>query len=305
MTTPASLSRSQQRRRQKRQNGTVLSFTTMAHPPSRFGHQPRTIALIALDDGSKLLAPLLCPAPTIGMRVCPRMRLSTVQDTGLRVYDLAFEELIAVREPATPNVFPGYILALTGPSGVGKTTIQRMVISMFSEYAVPVPILTTRARKEGDQNDYRYVSKEKFAELLEAGKLIAATNIPSTNEDRWYGYRASDLEAIWKQGKLPVVVTEMHLLQGLANRYGRRSILSFGLLPPGKSRRAMLSSLLHRLRLRGRETEQVLRDRVKNAAKDLAFFTERRDLFDHFVVNDDTQMVLETLHKHVPGMEKR
>ncbi len=305
MTTPASLSRRQKSRRAQRQNGTVLSFTVLAHPPARFGHQPRTIALIALDDGSKLLAPLHCPSPAIGMRVRPRMRLSTVEDTGLRVYDLAFEELAEAREPAHKSDFPGYVLALTGPSGVGKTTIQRLLINMLSEYASPVPIVTTRKRKEGDLDDYRHVSKEKFAELLEAGKIVAATNIPSDTEDRWYGYRASDLDAIWKKGKLPVVVTEMHLLQGLANTYGRRSILSFGLLPPGKSRRAMLSSLLHRLRLRGRETEQAIRDRVKNAARDLAFFTERRDLFDQLIVNDDMQLVVETLRKHIPGVSKR
>ncbi len=306
MTTPASLSRRQKSRRENRQNGTVLSYTVLAHPPARFGHQPRTIALIALDDGTKILAPLHCPSPSIGMRVRPRMRLSTVEKNGLRVYDLAFEELSTMREPTKKsNAFPGYILAFTGPSGVGKTTVQRLAIKMFAEYASPVPIVTTRKRKSGDLDDYRHVSKEKFAELLRAGKIVAATNIPSQFEDRWYGYRRSDLEAIWKQKKLPVVVTEMHLLQGLANTFGRRSILSFGLLPPGKSRRAMLSSLLHRLRLRGRETEQSIRDRVKNAARDLAFFTERRDLFDHLIVNDDMQVVMEALRKHIPRVSKR
>ncbi|MEK7590929.1 MAG: hypothetical protein AAB489_01845, partial [Patescibacteria group bacterium] len=96
--------------------------------------------------------------------------------------------------------------------------------------------------------------------------------------------------------------TEMHLLQGLSAHYGRRSILSFGLLPPGKSKRVMLSQLLHRLRKRGRETEEHIRDRLKNAEKDLAFFTERRDLFDHLLVNEDLPSVIASMKEKVPGL---
>lgn len=305
MTTSPILARSLKRRAHARQCGTVLSFTTMAHPPARFGKLPRTIGLIALDDGTKTLAPVDASVQ-IGARVLPRMRLSTVNDDGLRVYDVAYEALVDVREHTpVPDAFPGYIIALTGPSGVGKTTVQRLIVNMFSDYTAQVPILTTRSRKEGDENDYRYVTKEKFAELLEQGEMAAATNIPSSTEDRWYGYRKTDIEAIWNKGKLPVVVTEMHLLQGITRTYGRRSLLSFGLLPPGKSRRAMLSALLHRMRVRGRETEEAIRDRVQNAAKDLAFFVEHKDLFDHLLVNESAETVVAHLRKHVPGLEGR
>ena len=108
------------------------------------------------------------------------------------------------------------------------------------------------------------------------------------------------MEAIGKKGKLPIVVTEIRLLKGLAHHYGRQSILSFGLLPPGKSKRAKLSALLHRLRTRGRETEAHIRDRMKNAEHDLAFFLERKDLFDHMVVNEDLSSVIASVKEKVP-----
>ena len=145
------------------------------------------------------------------------------------------------------------------------------------------------------------VSKEKFTEYLNKGEIMSFTHIPSASEERWYGYRKQDIETIWKRGKLPVVITEMHLLRQLAEHYGRRSILSFGLLPPGKSKRAMLSALLHRLRIRGRDAEEHIKDRLKNAAKDLEFFRERADLFDRILVNDDLQMVVETVRQHLPS----
>ncbi|NOS67608.1 MAG: hypothetical protein HOO67_04570 [Candidatus Peribacteraceae bacterium] len=302
MTTPPILHRQNAKRSKKLQDGTVLSWTTMSHPLEGFGNRPRTVGLIELEDGSRTLGQLL-GTPMIGQRVRPRMVLSSVNVEGLRTYDVAYEALVTVPSAIERKEFPGYILALTGPSGVGKTTVSRMLVKMFG-HVESVPILTTRERRDGDDGEYKYVSKEKFTEFLKKGEIIAFAHLPSSTEERWYGYRKEDIQKIWKRGNLPVVITEMHLLRGIAEHYGRRSILSFGLLPPGKSKRAMLSALLHRLRLRGRETEEHLKDRLANAAKDLEFFRERADLFDRILVNDDLQTVVETVRQHVPGLAK-
>ena len=303
VTTPPILHRAQKKSRTKLQEGAVLSWTTMSHPLEGFGVRPRTVGLLALDDGSRAFGQLI-GTPVIGARVRSRMVLSSVNDEGLRIYDVAYEVIANVPSKIEQKEFPGYILALTGPSGVGKTTVSRMLINMFSAHVESAPILTTRERRNGDDGEYRYVRTEKFAEYVQNGEMISFVHLPSSSEERWYGYRKSDLEKIWKKGKLPVVITEMHLLRGIAEHYGRRSILSFGLLPPGKSKRAMLSALLHRLRLRGRDAEEHLQDRLKNAAKDLEFFRERADLFDRILVNDDVQRVVEVVRQHVPGLAK-
>ncbi len=275
----------------------------MTHPLSGFGNRPRTVGLIALQDGTRALGQLL-GTPAIGSSVRPRMSLSSVSAEGLRIYDVAYEVMAEVPSKIFEvKNFPGYILALTGPSGVGKTTVNRLLVSMFSEYVESVPILTTRERRKGDDGEYRYVTKEKFTESIRSRDMISFTQIPSNTEERWYGYLHTDIEKIWKKGKLPVVITEMHLLRDLAEHYGRRSILSFGLLPPGKSKRAMLSALLHRLRERGRDAEEHIKDRLKNAVKDLEFFRERADLFDRILVNDDLQVVVEAVRQHVPGLQ--
>jgi guanylate kinase len=307
--TPPIIHRLQKKRAQNFQEGTVLSYTVLAHPPKTFKGQ-RTIGLIELEDGTRVLAPLLTRHPAIGMHVHPRMRLSYVTNEKLRVYEVAYESPVDV--PASvpegsailTRGFPGYILALTGPSGVGKSTVSLLLLQTFSEYIAQVPILTTRAPKESDEDEYVYVSKAEFDALHAEGKLAAATQIPSLTEDRWYGYRTSDIEAIWSAGKLPVVITEMHLLEQVANHYGRRSILSFGLLPPGNSKRKMLSALLHRLRQRGRDTEEAMQERLKNAEADLAFFHKRRDLFDHLLVNEDLESLMDVFRKNVPGLSE-
>jgi guanylate kinase len=226
------------------------------------------------------------------------MRLARVAPQGLRIYEVAYESLAPVA-PTDAFVFEGYLLALTGPSGVGKSTVSKILSKALSEYVTPVPILTTREAKEGDDGEYVYISHAEFVSLQDRGLLAASTHIPSTSEDRLYGYRTADITDIWKSGRMPVVVTEMHLLQGLSRTFGRRAILSCGLLPPGRSRRAMLSQLLHRLRTRGRDSEQSIADRVKNASADLDFFDYRKELFDHLLINDDIDTLIDTLKGHV------
>lgn len=280
------------------QEGTILSWTVVHHPPEGFPNGPRVIGLIELEDGTRVTGQLKTSShqPTIGQKVLPRLRLSQVTKEGLRSYDVVYH--ITADKHATKE-FPGYILALTGPSGVGKTTVSLLLSTKVGTYVQRVPIVTTRAPKDGDSDEYIHLSAEEFLELKAADKLAAFTSIPSSEEKRWYGYRKQDIEAIWRSGKMPVVITEMNLLQGLSATLGRRSILSCGLLPPGKSKRQMLSALLHRLRERGRETEKQIEERLKNAEVDLQFFTERKELFDHMIVNEDLEKVVSSLKGHV------
>ncbi len=302
MSTPPIVARAQAKRRDLLQEGMLLSWTTVHHPPKGFAQSPRTIGLVALDDGRHVmgqLIPVAGQAPSIGDRVKPRMKLTRTTEQGLRIYDIAFEILARRPVPVVgEEEFAGYILALTGPSGVGKSTIGRK-LALLMESVESVPILTTRTAKKGDDGEYRYVSLPEFQKLRQEGALAAEVRIPSVAEERWYGYLKEDIAAIRSHGKIPLVITEQKLLLDLAKTYGRRAILSCGLLPPGATKRAMLSQLLHRMRSRGRDTEEQIAARIKNAKSDLQFFEKRKELFDHLVVNDQLENVVDTIKGYV------
>lgn len=307
--SPAIVARLHSRLASQMLPGTVLSFTTVLHPPKGFPDHPRVIGLIELNDGKRVIGSIIASQafpPIIGRAVAPCMRLSRINEQGLRLYEVAYTCTAQVTEPlmSEQRHFPGYILALTGPSGVGKTTISTLIVKAMGDFTAKVPIVTSRAPKEGDEQEYDYVTAEEFGRLQRNGDLATWTRIPSASEERHYGYRRSDIAAIWSQGKLPVVVTEMHLLQGLSQHFGRRSVLSLGLLPPGHSKRAMLSQLLHRLRIRGRETVEQIEERLKHAQEDLDFFTRAGHLFDHILVNEDLDTVLQTIKGHVLALVK-
>ena len=279
--------------------GVIESFTTVRHPPSGFGTEPYTVALIRHDDGTKSMAQLTreSPPPSIGARVEPRMRRIRTMSNGLHVND--FKYAVVATKDESLFTMTTYVLAVSGPSGVGKTTIARSLLSLFSSYAEQVPIITTRTARKGDTEPYIHVTKEQFDAMKKSGEIISSTHMPSKTEVRYYGYRRKDVEAIWKRGKLPIVVTEIHLLKGLVESLGRRAVLSCGLLPPGKSKRTMLSALLHRLRTRGSHTEEQIQERLKVAEADLKAFDDHKHLFDHMLVNDELSTCVESIKELV------
>lgn len=279
------------------QQGTILSFTTVRHPPAGFGTEPYTVALIQLQNGTKTLAQLMRGGvtPTIGASVIPHMRKIRTMRNGLFVNDLKYEVVAKKAKPLF--TVTSYVLAVSGPSGVGKTTIARSLLSLFSSVAEQVPIYTTRQAKKSDIEPYVHVDQKQFEAMVQRGEIIAHTHMPSTTELRRYGYRKQDIEAVWKKNKLPIVVTEIHLLKGLMDSLGRRTVLSCGLLPPGHSRRSKLSALLHRLRTRGRDTEEQIAERLKVAEEDLKAFDHHAHLFDHLLINDKLDVCVESIRE--------
>jgi guanylate kinase len=63
------------------------------------------------------------------------------------------------------------VILLTGVSGAGKSTLKRMMLERFDSL-VSLPSYTTRAKREGDGEDYVYVSVAEFKRLIDSNFFL-------------------------------------------------------------------------------------------------------------------------------------
>ncbi len=172
-------------------------------------------------------------------------------------------------------------IVVTGPSGVGKTTIARRVLEEDpgTTYSVSV---TTRPPRHNEQNraHYEFVSDELFDELVETGELAEWAVV----HDFRYGTRKRAIEEVAAAGKNVLMDVDVQGGMSIKKLYPE-SVLIF-ILPPSRE------VLETRLRSRATDDADVIETRLRNAIDELDW----ADRYDHRVVNDDLDAaVRETL----------
>ncbi len=166
----------------------------------------------------------------------------------------------------------GTLLVLSGPSGVGKSTVLRKMMDGRDDMAFSVSA-TTRAPRPGEEEgkDYFFVTRERFDEMVERGELLEHAEFVGN----CYGTPRSQVEQRLEAGITVVLDIEV---QGAAQvKALMPEALTVFLAPPS------LEALEQRLRGRGTETEETIRSRLETARKELLL----APTYDHIVVNDD------------------
>lgn len=165
------------------------------------------------------------------------------------------------------------IIALTAPSGSGKTTIARRLLAAFPGMAFSVSA-TTRARRPYEKHGvhYYFVPEEEFRALVAAGALIEYEEV---YPGRFYGTLRSEVE---QKAETTAVLLDIDVEGALHVKrlYGDDALTIF-IQPPS------LEALAERLRRRNTETETTLRDRLDRARRELTYAAR----FDAIVINDD------------------
>jgi guanylate kinase len=174
----------------------------------------------------------------------------------------------------------GLLLVISGPSGVGKTTITRAVERSIPDAVFSISA-TTRPKTEADVDgvDYHFMTGEQFTDRI-AGDEFLEHAVYAGN---CYGTLRAPVDAQLERGRLVVLEIDV---QG-AEQVKSKMPDSFGLfiLPPSEE------ELLERLRARKREEEDVIQRRFAAAREEIAR-AKNNGAYDAFIVNDDLERAI-------------
>lgn len=171
------------------------------------------------------------------------------------------------------------MIVLTAPSGAGKTTIVRHLLSKydFLDFSISA---TTRAmrEKETDGKDYYFISVTDFKIAVENEKFVEWQEV---YVNQFYGTLKSEIDRIWENGKTIVFDMDVYGALNIKKAYGEKCLTIF-VRPPSEE------ILIERLKNRKTESEAALQKRVERVKKEMTF----EDKFDAVIVNDLLEVAL-------------
>lgn len=173
------------------------------------------------------------------------------------------------------------LVVLSGPSGVGKTTVCQLLLERSPHFGRAITA-TTRPPREGEVNgrDYHFLSMDEFQQGLKTNRFLEHAEVFG----KLYGTPRESVESVLNSGRSVLLNIDV---QGAATlrEAPEFPMISVFLLPPS------MDLLEQRLRSRETDSAEVIERRLKEARREV----EAAPLFDHQVVNDDLETTLTTI----------
>jgi guanylate kinase len=173
------------------------------------------------------------------------------------------------------------IIIISSPSGAGKTTITKRIISKNKKIELSVSY-TSRPIRKGEKNtiDYHFVEKKKFVYLKNKNFFIETAKV----FDHLYGSSYVNIINAFKKGKHILFDIDWQGANKLRKQFSKVDIIDFFILPPSKA------ELKKRLMVRGRENQIEIKKRLSLAVKEISHYSEYKyvlvnDNIDHTVAN--------------------
>ncbi len=166
------------------------------------------------------------------------------------------------------------LVVISGPSGVGKTTISRAVCDRLRMVRSISVTTRPRAATDTDGVDYHFIDAARFASMRDQSELLEWAEVFGN----CYGTPRMPVERAVADGRL--VLLEIDVQGAIQVKRRMPDAMAIFILPPTEQ------TLLQRLRNRAREEEALIQRRFQKARMEIALAHES-GVYDHFVVNDD------------------
>ena len=173
------------------------------------------------------------------------------------------------------------LLVLSGPSGVGKGTIAKLLIERNPNLSLSISCTTRKPRRgEVHGEAYFFLTKEEFEEKINQDGFLEYSN----HFDNFYGTPKSFVFDKLKQND---VLLEIDVNGGLNVKKAFKDAVLVMILPPS------LSDVKDRLVKRGTESIENIEARMSRIEYELG----KKDQYDYSVVNDDLMIAVQDIEK--------
>jgi len=176
----------------------------------------------------------------------------------------------------------GKLIVFSAPSGSGKTTLVHHLLSQTLPLGFSISATSRKPRgQEEDGIDYYFLSASEFQMKIEEKAFLEYEEV---YQSTFYGTYTSELERLWAEGKQ--VLFDIDVVGGIniKKQYPDQTLAIF-VKPPS------LNELEDRLRKRGTDSEEKIKERLEKAKIEIEYATQ----FDYCLINED----LETAKKEV------
>ena len=171
------------------------------------------------------------------------------------------------------NKKKGVMLVLSSPSGAGKSSICKSLMSLDKNLSLSVSTTTRKKRpNEKSGEDYIFVSTEEFENMLSNNNFIEYANV----FDNYYGTVKSLVDNKINNGQDLIFDIDWQGAQQFREKM-RENLVSIFILPPSKR------ELERRLKIRGQDSDDVVKKRMDGASAEITHWAE----YDYVIVNED------------------
>ena len=170
----------------------------------------------------------------------------------------------------------GIPFILSSPSGAGKTSIARNIISKDKNIQLSVSYTTRKKRKnENDGLDYEFISKNSFEEKIKKKYFLEWAIV----FENYYGTSREKVQKVIAEGKDVLFDIDWQGAQQLSNNK-RFDLVKIFILPPSNN------SLENRLNARAQDTQIEVKKRMSQANDEISHYME----YDYIIINNDLEV---------------
>lgn len=174
----------------------------------------------------------------------------------------------------------GNLIILSGPSAVGKGTVIEALMEEYQDVSYSTSVTTRLPRpEEEDGEDYFFVSKKRFNEMVENDEFIEWAKV----HGNYYGTPKSYVEDTLAEGQDVILEIDIQGAVQVKKKY-KEGVFVF-LAPPS------LKELKSRIHKRGTDSQKAIEVRMENATQEM----EKAEDYDYIIVNDEVTKAVKKL----------